>query len=179
MRTVYPGLFYRDQQEAKQEASDISRMTHWDGESDDACQLYTQIVHGFIQAEYTAAEEIDGETRDGMKNIILRTTLKGTPYDIGVLQGKQGSLNPTGYVVDSMKCAVSHFWHTESFEEAVVDAANLGGDADTIAAITGGLAGAFHGFSAIPKRWTDALAPDVRARLDALADAAFANRTAE
>lgn len=179
MRTVYPGLFYRDRQEAKHEASDISRMTHWDGESDDACQLYTHIIHGFIQTEYTAAEEIDKETRDGMKNIILRSTLKDTQYDIGELQGRQGELNPTGYVVDSMKCAVSFFWHAESFEEAVADAANFGGDADTIAAITGGLAGAFHGYDAIPTRWVEALAPEIRARLDALTEAAVANRTAE
>lgn len=179
MRTVYPGLFYRDLQEAKQEASDISRMTHWDRESDDACQLYTQIVHRFIQAEYTAAEETDRHARDGMKNIILRTTLKDTPYDIAELQGHQGNLNPTGYVVDSMKCAVSFFWHAESFEEAVVDAVNFGGDADTIGAITGGLAGAYFGYSAIPTRWTDALAPEIKARLDALTDAAVVNRTAE
>lgn len=161
------------------DGSDISRMTHWDRESDDACQLYTQIVHRFIQAEYTAAEETDRHARDGMKNIILRTTLKDTPYDIAELQGKQQSLNPTGYVVDSMKCAVSFFWHTESFEEAVVDAANLGGDADTIAAITGGLAGAYYGYDAIPARWTEALAPEIRARLDALAEAAYNNRIAE
>jgi len=123
--------------------------------------------------------KIDKETRDGMKNIIVRSTLKDTQYDIGELQGKQGELNPTGYVVDSMKCAVSFFWHAESFEEAVADAANFGGDADTIAAITGGLAGAYYGYDAIPERWTKELAPEVRARLDALADAAFTNRTAE
>jgi ADP-ribosyl-[dinitrogen reductase] hydrolase len=179
MRTVYPGLFYRDRQEAKHEASDISRMTHWDGESDDTCQLYTHIIHGFIQTEYTAAEEIDKEARDGMKNIILRSTLKDTQYDIGELQGRQGELNPTGYVVDSMKCAVSFFWHAESFEEAVISAANMGGDADTIAAITGGLAGAYYGYDAIPERWIRELAPEVRERLDRLTEAALKNRTME
>ena len=179
MRTVYPGLFYSDLQEAKRKASDIGRMTHWDDESDDACRLYTHIIHEFIQTEYTAAEEIDKETRDGMKNIILRSTLKGTPYDIEELKGKQGDLNPTGYVVNSMKCAVFFFRYTESFEKAVTDAANFGGDADTIAAITGGLAGAFHGYSAIPTRWVEALAPEIRERLDALTEAAVANRTAD
>ena len=44
-----------------------------------------------------------------------------------------------------------------SFEEAVVAAANLGGDADTQAAVTGALAGAFYGVEAIPQRWLDAL----------------------
>ena len=33
-------------------------------------------------------------------------------------------------------------------------AIDLGGDADTVAAMTGGLAGAIHGIQAIPSRWT-------------------------
>ena len=35
------------------------------------------------------------------------------------------------------------------------EAVNLCGDADTIGAITGGLAGVFYGFEAIPNRWKD------------------------
>ena len=35
----------------------------------------------------------------------------------------------------------------------MVKAVNLGGDADTIGAITGGLAGALYGYEAIPVRW--------------------------
>ena len=45
----------------------------------------------------------------------------------------------------------------ETFEQAVVDAANLGGDADTNAAVTGALAGARFGASAIPQRWIEPL----------------------
>ena len=47
---------------------------------------------------------------------------------------------------------------TSSFEDAVIYAVNLGGDADTIGAITGGLAGAIYGSKGIPLRWIDALA---------------------
>ena len=39
---------------------------------------------------------------------------------------------------------------TGTFEEAIIEAANLGGDADTIAAITGGLAGAIYGYKRDP-----------------------------
>ena len=46
---------------------------------------------------------------------------------------------------------------TDSFEDALVYAVNLGGDADTIGAITGGLAGAVYGAEAIPPRWVEAL----------------------
>ena len=40
-----------------------------------------------------------------------------------------------------------------SFSEAVTAAIDLGGDTDTVAAVTGGLAGALHGIQAIPSRW--------------------------
>ncbi len=42
---------------------------------------------------------------------------------------------------------------TDSFEEALVDVINLGGDADSAGAILGALAGAFYGADAIPVRW--------------------------
>ena len=40
------------------------------------------------------------------------------------------------------------------FAEAVRRAIDLGGDTDTVAAVTGGLAGAVHGVHDIPERWT-------------------------
>lgn len=40
----------------------------------------------------------------------------------------------------------------------------------------GGLAGAWFGFSAIPARWVDALAPGLRQDLDILAAAAESHR---
>jgi ADP-ribosylglycohydrolase len=36
-------------------------------------------------------------------------------------------------------------------------AIDLGGDTDTVAAVTGGLAGAVYGADAIPERWTEPL----------------------
>jgi ADP-ribosyl-[dinitrogen reductase] hydrolase len=50
-------------------------------------------------------------------------------------------------------CALSVFMGAGSFAEAVIRAVNLGGDADTIGAITGALAGAFWGAAAIPPLW--------------------------
>jgi ADP-ribosylglycohydrolase len=44
-----------------------------------------------------------------------------------------------------------------SYEDAVRAAIDLGGDTDTVAAVTGGLAGAVHGYDPIPSRWTDPL----------------------
>jgi hypothetical protein len=42
--------------------------------------------------------------------------------------------------------------HIGWFTDAVLQAVHLGGDTDTIAAMTGALAGAFHGVAAIPER---------------------------
>lgn len=54
-------------------------------------------------------------------------------------------------------CLGSAVWAlrtTGSFEEGVAAAVDLGGDTDTVAAVTGMLAGAVHGAGAIPARWT-------------------------
>lgn len=47
---------------------------------------------------------------------------------------------------------------TDSFEEAVLKAVNLGGDTDTIGAITGTLAGAHYQLEGIPEKWIQQLA---------------------
>ncbi len=57
-------------------------------------------------------------------------------------------------------CLGSALWAlrtTTGFEDALVAAVDLGGDTDTVAAVTGTLAGAVYGAGAIPERWTDPL----------------------
>jgi ADP-ribosylglycohydrolase len=57
-------------------------------------------------------------------------------------------------------CLGSAVWAlrtTSSYEEAVRAAVDLGGDTDTVAAVTGGLAGAVYGIGDIPERWTSAV----------------------
>ena len=63
------------------------------------------------------------------------------------------------------------FLATESFEEALIEVVNLGGDADSTGAILGALAGAWYGEAAIPPRWLDGLQnrDGVEARATALA----------
>ena len=62
-------------------------------------------------------------------------------------------LSGSGYVLHAVEIA---FWATitqPTFEEAVVSAVMIGDDTDTNAAVTGALAGAVHGYPAIPERW--------------------------
>ncbi|MGW3951691.1 ADP-ribosylglycohydrolase family protein [Streptomyces sp. NPDC004752] len=54
-------------------------------------------------------------------------------------------------------------------EESVVTAANLGRDADTIAAIAGAIAGAGRGPATIPARWADRIGPLSGLCIDAVA----------
>ncbi|MEU5952748.1 ADP-ribosylglycohydrolase family protein [Streptomyces sp. NPDC047525] len=54
-------------------------------------------------------------------------------------------------------CLGSAVWAlraTSTYEDAVRAAVDLGGDTDTVAAVTGALAGARYGLTAIPARWT-------------------------
>lgn len=68
------------------------------------------------------------------------------------------AIRSTGYVAHSLEAALWAIARTTSFRDAVLPAANLGGDADTIAAITGQLAGALYGARAIPQQWRSLLA---------------------
>lgn len=65
-------------------------------------------------------------------------------------------LNVQSHVNEVVPTAVGIFLiFRHSLEEAVMQAAVAGGDTDTIGAIVGALSGAYHGASAIPKRWLD------------------------
>ena len=78
----------------------------------------------------------------------------------------------SGYCVESLEAALWCFAHTQSFEEAVLAATNLGDDADTTAAICGQLAGAFYGVQGIPANWLDKLV--MREEIAQMADQLFA-----
>jgi ADP-ribosyl-[dinitrogen reductase] hydrolase len=47
--------------------------------------------------------------------------------------------------------------NAHTFENAMLSAINLGGDADTVGACCGALAGAYWGIDAVPARWTTVL----------------------
>lgn len=136
MRTVYPALWYKDADTAVIKAKEIGQMTHWHRDSDRTIGIYIQTIHRIINSDMSAAE-----ARKWLDNMMM---VDEEP-------------RPTGYCLDSLKCAFQSVQRTTSFEDAMVHAVNRGGDADTIGAIAGGLAGAIYGASAIPLRWMNAL----------------------
>jgi len=69
--------------------------------------------------------------------------------------------NPTyigSYAMDGLAMALHILWTTTSFSEAILKAVNLRGDADTVAAIVGQIAGCFYGCSQIPNEWKECVA---------------------
>lgn len=131
MRTVYPGLYCKTKGAAEMQARAFAEMTHRGDKSTEACVLYTRMV-------YLLTESV-GNFQDGGVADFLHECLKGTFYDGSVEAAATYAAG--GYVVDSMSTAVSCLAHAQTFEEAVCAAANLGGDTDTNAAITGVLGG--------------------------------------
>ena len=66
-------------------------------------------------------------------------------------------IESSGYVVHTLEAALWSVENARDFEQAVLLAANLGDDADTVAAVTGQLAGALWGATEIPERWKECL----------------------
>lgn len=80
-----------------------------------------------------------------------RRTSEVSPYKT------REEVDNSGWAVSTLDAALWAFNTTESFEEGLIAAVNLGGDADTIGAVFGQIAGAYYGYDAIPERWVKAV----------------------
>ena len=70
---------------------------------------------------------------------------------------KEDEIKSSGYVIHSLEASLWSFYHTNTFEEAILKSVNLGDDADTVGAITGQLVGAFYGVDGIPDEHIEGL----------------------
>ena len=169
MRTVFTGLFYADHGRAEYWAMKIGQMTHAGFKSTEACILYSRMVNLLTASE--------SQPQDNMTpREFLAEHCEAVAEYAAAVKARNVRPAPGGYVVDSMRIAVGTMANTDSFEQAVIEAVNLGGDADTNGAITGGLAGAWYGYDAIPAEWIAALAPDIKETLIRLTNAAYEAR---
>jgi len=76
------------------------------------------------------------------------------PEALGYLEDPAGHApDPSLDALLATHCALSVFLGAGSFADTILGAVNLGGDADTIGAIAGALAGACWGAPAIPPAW--------------------------
>lgn len=79
-------------------------------------------------------------------------------FNLSLLEADRDSIRSDGYVVHSLEAALWCFFTHNSYEDAVLEAVNLGSDTDTIAFITGTLAGIYYGMDNIPEKWVNTLA---------------------
>lgn len=67
------------------------------------------------------------------------------------------TINNSGYVVTTLQAGLYHGLTASTAEDAITAAVMMGGDTDTVAAVTGAVAGARFGVSALPTRWQAAI----------------------
>ena len=63
---------------------------------------------------------------------------------------QEEKVDSNGFVIDALEAALWSFYNTDTYAEGLLKAVNLGGDADTVGAIYGQLAGAYYSLEAIP-----------------------------
>lgn len=105
------------------------------------------------------------ETADLMAEICRMHLSGGKTAHVSEYSNRD-EVNNSGWAVSTLQAALWAFQTTDSFENALIEAVNLGGDADTIGAVCGQIAGAYYGYSAIPERWLAAVKD--REKLDKL-----------
>lgn len=134
MRCLPIGLAYSDPQKIDELSIAQSKMTHYDDLASEACVIYNRIASRLF-------EGVD-------LKLAIHTEIKNTIYDLDYTEIP--NCNPDGYVVNTMKWVLYWLLNSETFEEVVVGATNMGHDSDTVAAIAGGLKGLEVGYNNIP-----------------------------
>lgn len=61
------------------------------------------------------------------------------------------------YCMDAMSMAFYRCYHSQDYLDAVLRAAGMGGDADSVGSIVGQIMGAYYGHTAIPLSWAQAV----------------------
>lgn len=146
-----PIRYHNDCAQAIELAGESSRTTHGAHECIEASKLYAAILH----------HTLHGNTKD---DILLHHGHTVTNSEIiqdianGDYRTKtEDEIVGSGYVVNCLEAALWSFHVTDNFRDAILKATNLGDDADTTAAVTGQIAGAFYGEEGIPNHWRSQL----------------------
>ncbi len=127
-----------------------SRTTHAAAAAVDAADLLARILVAAIAGAGQAALETHG-------------AMPAHPEILALASGQwrckpRSDIAADGSARATLEAALWCVGRAADFPEAVLLAANLGGDADTAAAIAGQIAGAVWGASAIPQTWLENLA---------------------
>ncbi len=130
---------------------DSSRITHADPRCTYGCAVLNLTIAGVLQDDPDPLGKAIAHVRSSAPEELV-TALE--PIANG---GEIESLSTSGYVLDSLQTALHDALRADNADEAIITTVNRGGDTDTIGAITGAVAGARFGASALPKRWVDSI----------------------
>lgn len=129
----------------KEDIQNVSKLTHAHDISVTACKIFIDIAQRLLEGE---------KIKD-----ILDTMNFSSPFDrlarIGDME--ENEIASSGYVLHTLEAALWCLLTTNSYEECVLKAVNLGEDTDTTGAVAGGLAGIVYGYDNIPKKWLEIL----------------------
>jgi poly(ADP-ribose) glycohydrolase ARH3 len=154
--------FHQDPERLLAEAAQSARVTHAhpvgvDGAVVQAAAIGAALRGEDILAVAFAAARTD-ELQVGLSGI---GTLLGQPMNRAELHSRlRTSSDAAESVCAAIYSAVAH----PTFRAAVSFAVGLGGDTDTVAAMSGAISGARMGANSIPRRWLDALEDGDRGR---------------
>lgn len=145
-----------------------ARVTHHNPLTDAA----TLSVVNMVQAALLGADY-----RRGIRGVMALANRLAREWPPFRFRGRPAE-NPSGYIVDTMRVVLQAIDLNDSFETALVQVVNCGGDADTTGAIAGMVMGALCGEAGLPARWLRALDATARQRCCDYADALIAQAPA-
>ncbi|MFB6161480.1 MAG: ADP-ribosylglycohydrolase family protein [Haloferacaceae archaeon] len=159
MRCVPHALAVRDRDRLAEVAAASSAITHADPRCVEGCVALTAVIRGLLGGASPAA---------ALDDALALAADRDAPAEVrealAVATDAEATLETSGYVVHTLETALQDGLTASDAEAAVVTAVSRGGDADTLGAVTGAVAGARFGADAVPDRWLDHVdeAPELR-----------------
>ena len=111
------------------------------------------IEEAYLNTNFWLRIYLEENTEYQTESIYFERILNGS-----LLELSENEIKSSGYVIDSLEAAIWCLLHSNSYEECILKAVNLGEDTDTIACIAGGIAGVFYDVKTIPEHWINQLA---------------------
>jgi ADP-ribosyl-[dinitrogen reductase] hydrolase len=142
---------------------EVSSITHAHFRSVFACFICVEFALQLLQgkSKYDAYAEMQKMVNSFIsKNDFNKTEVEKFKRILihDILMEKESDIYSSGYVLHTLEASFWCLFATETYSEAVLKAVNLGGDTDTTACVTGGLAGLLYGYEGIPINWLDLVA---------------------
>jgi len=181
MRCAPVAVAYRDDLDSLFHASVASSwITHADPRCTYGCALLNRVIAGLLDGEedhvVDSAVDFCREKADDEPGT---DELFDAVQDVREID--TSALSNSGYVVDTVQSSLSYALTADTFEKAVIEAVNAGGDTDTVGAVTGAVAGARFGASEVPERWTNEIdeTKDIQEIAQGLSEGSFDGFDAE